>query len=282
MKNGTDSLEEEELQTKDFADKAVAPENNKTYKSDVYSLGYIIHFILYGKSPKNDDDEMVINEGFVFKSSLNHDPAKRPNIFEMMDIFYSNFLSKIIFEYKKHYLLSLSIQKDPQAQFNLGLIYQEGRNVKRDIDKAIHHYSLAANQNYPQAQFNLGLIYSEGRYVTRDINKAIHHYSLAANQNYKKAQCNLGRIYYNGQYVTRDINKAIHYYSLAAKQNDPYAQFALGLIYIGNIIDQNIKKSTYYIILASKNKLKLANFMHAVLLHEGIYIKKDIQQAIHY
>ena len=51
-----------------------------------------------------------------------------------------------------------------------------------DINKAIHYFTLAANQNNPDAQFNLGFMYYEGKYVTRDINKAIHYFSLAANQ----------------------------------------------------------------------------------------------------
>ena len=69
----------------------------------------------------------------------------------------------------------------------------------------------------------------EGLYVTRDINKAIHYYSLAADQNYPNAQINLGAIYHEGQYISRDISKAIHYYTLAANQNNPNAQFNLGL-----------------------------------------------------
>ncbi|KAK8838886.1 hypothetical protein M9Y10_032928 [Tritrichomonas musculus] len=35
-------------------------------------------------------------------------------------------------------------------------------------------------------------------------------------------------------------------------------------------------------MLSSKNNFRKANYLHAFLLHEGIYVKKDIQQAIHY
>ncbi|KAK8847021.1 hypothetical protein M9Y10_019596 [Tritrichomonas musculus] len=35
-------------------------------------------------------------------------------------------------------------------------------------------------------------------------------------------------------------------------------------------------------MLASKNNHRRANFLHGFLLHEGIYVKKDILQAIHY
>ena len=46
--------------------------------------------------------------------------------------------------------------------------------------------------------------------------KAIHYYSLAANQNDADAQHILGNIYYEGEYISKDISKAIHYFSLAA------------------------------------------------------------------
>ena len=49
--------------------------------------------------------------------------------------------------------------------------------------KMIDCLSLAANQNIPQAQFNLGLIYYEGKHVTRDIDKAKHYCQFAAYQN---------------------------------------------------------------------------------------------------
>ena len=278
-----DEIDDEE-QTKDFASPEAAPEENKTYESDIYSLGYITHFILYGVPPIIKD-KLSIHENFKFKSCLEADPSKRPNINGMTNIFYTNFYSIIKIEDKKvQYLISLSgNQNIPEAQFKLGLIYHEGLYVTRDIDKAIHYYSLASNQNYPQAQFKLGLIYHEGRYVTRDINNAIHYYTLASNQNVQQAQLNLGLIYIEGRYVTRDIDKAIHYYSLAANQNNPQSQFYLGLIYyIGIYIKRDIKKGRYYIMLASMNKDRQANFAHGFLLHEGKCVKKDIEGAIHY
>ena len=142
---------------------------------------------------------------------------------------------------------------------------------------------MAAKQNYPEAQFNLGSIYLNGKYVVRDINKAIHYYSLAADQSTPQAEFNLGVIYLNGKYVVRDINKAIHYFSLASNQNYPEAQFNLGIIYyIGEYIKQDIKKGRYYIMLASKNGNRRANFAHGFLLQEGICAQKDIAKAIHY
>ncbi|KAK8894353.1 hypothetical protein M9Y10_022788 [Tritrichomonas musculus] len=276
MKKGTDSLEEEELQTKDFTDQAVAPEINKTYKSDVYSLGYIIHFILYGKPPKKDDDndEMVTNEDFIFKSSLNLDPTKRPNIFEMMNIFYSTFLSEIILEYQKHHLLSLAIQKDPQTQFNLGFIYQEGRYVVRDINKAMHYYSLAADQNYQKAQCVL----------------AIHYYTLAANQNFPKAQFELGLLYYTGEKKKQDIKKATYYIILASNNNfkDAY-YFHAFLLHEGIFVKKDIQQAIHYYKEASSfNNQYSKNNLGIIYKHEGnvgkaiVYFEEAIRQENDY
>ena len=59
------------------------------------------------------------------------------------------------------------------------------------LKKTIHYSSLAAKQNSSQAQFNLGLIYEEGGFFERDINKAIKYYASAADQNHQKASFNL-------------------------------------------------------------------------------------------
>ena len=58
--------------------------------------------------------------------------------------------------------------------------------IKWDINKAIHYFTLAANQNNPEAQFNLGFIYYEGKYIKRDINKSIHYYTLIKKKKKKK------------------------------------------------------------------------------------------------
>ena len=139
------------------------------------------------------------------------------------------------------------------------------------------------NRNDRNMYFNLGFIYSTGDHVPIDINKAIHYYSLASNQNLAEAQYNLGFIYHTGYHVPIYIDKAIHYYSLAANQNFPEAQYCLGIMYyLRNFSITNMKKSILYIILSSKNGNREANFAHGYLLHEGKYIKRNIEEAVHY
>lgn len=62
----------------------------------------------------------------------------------------------------------LAEQGIARAQNNLGVLYENGRGVRPDINEALRWYRLAAQQNYGGAQNNLGLIYALGRGVPRD------------------------------------------------------------------------------------------------------------------
>jgi len=53
---------------------------------------------------------------------------------------------------------------------------------------------LSANQGYSIAQFNLGLCYEKGEGVEKNISKAIELYTLAAKQGNEMAIKNLNRI----------------------------------------------------------------------------------------
>jgi TPR repeat protein len=55
-----------------------------------------------------------------------------------------------------------------EAQYNLGLIYYQGRRVDQDFKQAINWFTKAAEQGRAKAQFNLGLMYSLGLGVIQD------------------------------------------------------------------------------------------------------------------
>ncbi len=48
-------------------------------------------------------------------------------------------------------------QRDAQAQYNLGVLYAEGRGVPQDDAEAARWFRLAAEQGLADAQANLGL-----------------------------------------------------------------------------------------------------------------------------
>ena len=60
-------------------------------------------------------------------------------------------------------------QGDAGAQFNLGVIYENGEGVARDDKTAAQWYKLAAEQGNADAQYNLGLMYLWGRGIPKDL-----------------------------------------------------------------------------------------------------------------
>jgi hypothetical protein len=76
--------------------------------------------------------------------------------------------------------LSTAESGDPEAQNNVGEIYERGVGSQPDYSLAAAWYGKAAQQGYPRAQVNLGLLYEQGLGVERDPVKALNLYRQAA------------------------------------------------------------------------------------------------------
>ena len=53
----------------------------------------------------------------------------------------------------------------PEAQLNLGLLYQSGQGVNIDLEKALYWYEQAASAGLADAHLNLGMMYFQGMSV---------------------------------------------------------------------------------------------------------------------
>lgn len=58
------------------------------------------------------------------------------------------------------------------AQYNLGVMYENGDEVEQDDFQAFKWYQKAAEQGHAMAQVNLGVMYSLGQGVKQDFNLA--------------------------------------------------------------------------------------------------------------
>jgi len=158
-----------------------------------------------------------------------------------------------------------AIQKDPQAQYELGVVYWTGEDTLKQPLKAVQWFEQAALQGHPEAQIALariylgfdksniqqdekkalkwvkklisrrnavgqnlvGVMYQEGRAVSLDEKEAVKWYRKSAEQGYGPAQFNLGVMYAEGRGVDQDQNVAIEWYQKAAEQGFTPAQFNL-------------------------------------------------------
>jgi TPR repeat protein len=101
------------------------------------------------------------------------------------------------------------------AQFNVGLIYDNGQGVSKDEVQAMKWYRLAADQGGSDAQYQLGhLYYKQDNYA-----EAAKWFHLAADQGRADAQSNLGSMYAEGEGVPQDFVQALMWFTLSAAQN---------------------------------------------------------------
>ncbi len=113
------------------------------------------------------------------------------------------------------------------AQYNLGVMYANGRGVPRDLEKAATWFQRSAEGGDARAQFNLGNLYARGEGMPRNLSRAAEWYAKAAEQNLPDAQYSLGRLYYMGAGVKPDLVEAYVWMSLAADQGVTLAGRAL-------------------------------------------------------
>ncbi len=119
----------------------------------------------------------------------------------------------------------LAEEGNPEAQYNVGLMFLKGQGViYKDDNEAVKWFRKSAQQEYPKAQFNLGVMYSEGLGVPQDKDEAAKWFRKAAEQDLAEAQFNLGVLYGMGQGVHRDLVQAHMWLNLAAQQGDSEAQ----------------------------------------------------------
>ena len=120
---------------------------------------------------------------------------------------------------------------NPQAQYELGQMYEFGRGVGQDYTVAMKWYIESANQNYAAAQYAIGLLYEHGRGVEVNVSTAAEWYTKAAEQGDTWAINNLAMLYSYGKGVEADEQKANDLYLQAAHLGHFQAQYNLGARY---------------------------------------------------
>jgi TPR repeat protein len=140
-----------------------------------------------------------------------------------------------------------------QAQYNLGVCYEYGKGVKKDLREAVKWYRKAAEQGLAQAQYALGISYAQGEGVEQDPHEAVRWYRKAAEQGLAQAQFNLGFSYGDGDGVEKDLREAVKWFRKAAEQGDAKAQCRLHYCYItGEGVEKDLGEAVIWLRKAAE------------------------------
>jgi TPR repeat protein len=109
----------------------------------------------------------------------------------------------------------LAEKGDPRSQYGMGVLYENGFAVTKDLQQAAAWYQKAAEQGNSDAQFNLGAMNEHGVGMPVNYLTAARWYLPAAEQGDIDALSNLGVLYQNGQGVPQNKVLAMALYNVS-------------------------------------------------------------------
>jgi len=196
-----------------------------------------------------------------------------------------------------HDLFSIAEAGDPEAEYWLGRIYQDGRLLPADKAKSDYWYRKAASQSYaraefvlcsqqsepdsmdsercflraaesgvPEMQFWLGVAFDQHLWfgVTDEV-EALYWFRKSADGGDSDAQAELGRQYETGDGVEQDFAQAAYWYRRAAEhvpdlRGAGQGRNNLGLLYLSGrgVPRDNLQACMWFILADAKQNIDAA------------------------
>jgi len=113
------------------------------------------------------------------------------------------------------FLSPFAEQGNPEAQYRMAIMYQNGLGIVRNDARALAMMRAAAEQGHALAQHGLGFMYLQGECTPKDEAQAAEWFRKAADQGMAGSQMTLGMMYEQGLGVEKDPQAAKHWYDQA-------------------------------------------------------------------
>jgi len=175
----------------------------------------------------------------------------------------------------------LADQGQPLALYSIALLYEQGKGVNKDPERALKYFKSAAAQTLPEAQYYLAMKYYLGKNVKLDLHKARQLLLQAAEQDYLPAQFQLAKFYAQGKGGAKDQQQAIFWLTKASESGYGVAQHALAARFLmGRGTTISLQKGIFWLTKAAEqndsNAMRDLAYMHI----QGMGVKKDYQRAV--
>lgn len=145
---------------------------------------------------------------------------------------------------------------DPKAQFYYGLALERGaQGSQREADKAraVELYKKAAEGGYALAQYRLGVLYQIGEGVDKDLRLARKWFAAASEAGLREAEFNYAIMLETGTGGSRDPAEAARLYEISAGKGVRQAFLPLGMLYArGEGVERDLVESYKWLLLADR------------------------------
>jgi len=174
------------------------------------------------------------------------------------------------------YLERAASQQYGLAAFTLGLYYHE-KEPKYPL-KAFEWFMVAAKQGHTEAEYYVGLYYQNGKGVAQNIDQAVLWYEKAALKKDKNALYHLAMLLI--KHEDKDFALVARLLEQAADLEHPHAQYNLAVMYQkGDGVPQNMSKAFYWYEKSANANLAIAQYNLGMIYFEGAIVEKDEAKA---
>ena len=164
-------------------------------------------------------------------------------------------------------------QGDSEAQYNVGAMYQNGRGVTSNRDKAVEWYGKAAEQGNSKAVSRLELMKANQASFSNELQQA--------EQGHTDSQYNIGNMFAKGNGTNMDLKQAFSWYEKAASQGHIKAAYKLGLAhYEASGVNSSGKQAVKWLSIAAADDYAPAQYYLGRIYAEGKGVRKDYSKAL--
>jgi TPR repeat protein len=167
-------------------------------------------------------------------------------------------------------------ERDPNAEFELGLLYLYGVIVEQDTGKAIQWLHQSSDKDYSGSIFLYGYCLEQGYVEECGIEDAIEWYTRAANLKNLAAQYKLAIYFYEKGTVSGNFRDCFKWSVNGALAGDRECQYLLGNLYDnGYGIDLCYEESFKWYVKSADQGHQAASYEVAMAYINGIGVAKN-------
>ncbi len=168
-----------------------------------------------------------------------------------------------------------------RAQVTLGLMYEQGEGVARNVAQAVQWFERAAQNGNATLRHDLAVKYFKGEGIPQDYAAAAKWWKLSAADGLAQSQYDLGVLFYRGLGVEQSYSEAAALYSSAAAKAHPRAQYSLAVMHaLGRGVSRDYAKAARWFARAADQGDALSQYNLGLLLENGWGVARDTDQAL--
>lgn len=176
------------------------------------------------------------------------------------------------------FTIPLVHQGNTDAKNLMGMMYELGKGVPKNLGKSVAYYRQAAEQGNRYAQYNLAVSFDAGTGVPQNYREAVRWFRQSAKQGVTSAQYDLAVMLEQGRGTKKDYSKAVSWYRKAAEQGHMQAQNNLAWLYeSGKGVKQNLVAAYAWFDAAAEQGFDVASQKRDAI--KSTLSAKELRQA---